>query len=220
MVRDEIDLDAGLEPTVPVWAVFGDLMAGMLGAFVLILVCVLGMQLELASRLEPEVQQRRAESQRREALEQALAGPLAAGRVTLNNGRIGISGSVLFAFNSADLQPGGRQLLKSLAGPLGAYLKTRDEILMVSGFTDDRQMRDGARMFADNWELSAQRALTVTRALIEEGVPSSSVFAAAFGAEQAVASNGDAEGRAKNRRVEMAPTPLPKNAPDAAKPRE
>lgn len=220
MVRDEIDLDAGLEPTVPVWAVFGDLMAGMLGAFVLILVCVLGMQLDLASRLETEVQQRRAESQRREALEQALAGPLAAGRVTLNNGRIGISGSVLFAFNSADLQPGGRQLLKSLAGPLGAYLKARDEILMVSGFTDDRQMREGARLFADNWELSAQRALTVTRALIEEGVPSSSVFAAAFGAEQAVASNGDAEGRAKNRRVEMAPTPRPKNAPDAAKPRE
>ncbi|WP_390343148.1 OmpA family protein [Variovorax boronicumulans] len=220
MVRDEIDLDAGLEPTVPVWAVFGDLMAGMLGAFVLILVCVLGMQLDLASRLETEMQQRRAESQRREALEQALAGPLAAGRVTLNNGRIGISGSVLFAFNSADLQPGGRQLLKSLAGPLGAYLKARDEILMVSGFTDDRQMRDGARLFADNWELSAQRALTVTRALIEEGVPSSSVFAAAFGAEQAVASNGDAEGRAKNRRVEMAPTPRPKNAPDAAKPRE
>ena len=220
MVRDEIDLDAGLEPTVPVWAVFGDLMAGMLGAFVLILVCVLGMQLDLASRLETEVQQRRAESQRREALEQALAGPLAAGRVTLNNGRIGISGSVLFAFNSADLQPGGRQLLKSLTGPLGAYLKARDEILMVSGFTDDRQMRDGARLFADNWELSAQRALTVTRALIEEGVPSSSVFAAAFGAEQAVASNSDAEGRAKNRRVEMAPTPRPKNAPDAAKSRE
>jgi len=220
MVRDEIDLDAGLEPTVPVWAVFGDLMAGMLGAFVLILVCVLGMQLDLASRLETEVQQRRAESQRREALEQALAGPLAAGRVTLNNGRIGISGSVLFAFNSADLQPGGRQLLKSLAGPLGAYLKTRDEVLMVSGFTDDRQMREGARLFADNWELSAQRALTVTRALIEEGVPSSSVFAAAFGAEQAVASNGDAEGRAKNRRVEMAPTPRPKNTPDAAKSRE
>jgi flagellar motor protein MotB len=82
--------------------------------------------------------------------------------------------------------------------------------LMVSGFTDDRQMRqtkEGNRPFADNWELSAQRALTVTRALIEEGIPSSSVFAAAFGSEQAVASNADAEGRAKNRRVEMAPTP-------------
>ncbi|PZQ74057.1 MAG: hypothetical protein DI563_13220, partial [Variovorax paradoxus] len=85
----------------------------------------------------------------------------------------------------------------------------RDDILMVSGFTDDRQVRGGNKPFADNWELSAQRALTVTRALIEEGVPSSSVFAAAFGSEQAVASNADAEGRARNRRVEMAPTPRP-----------
>ncbi|AGU50430.1 OmpA family protein [Variovorax paradoxus B4] len=204
------DLDAGLEPSVPVWAVFGDLMSGLVGAFVLILVGALGMQLDLAAKLQAEVQQRQAETQRREALEQALAGPLAAGRVTLNNGRIGISGSVLFAFNSADLQLEGRQVLKSLAAPVAAYLRARDEVLMVSGFTDDRQMRqskDGNRPFADNWELSAQRALTVTRALIEEGVPSASVFAAAFGSEQAVASNADAEGRAKNRRVEMAPTP-------------
>lgn len=205
------DMDAGLEPTVPVWAVFGDLMSGLLGAFVLILVCVLGMQLELATRLEAEVKQRQVEAQRLQALEQALAGPLAAGRVTLNNGRIGISGSVLFSVNSAELQPDGRQLLKSLTAPLAAYLQARNEILMVSGFTDDRQVRDGNRRFADNWELSAQRALTVTRTLIEEGIPSASVFAAAFGSEQAVASNADADGRSKNRRVEMAPTPRPSN---------
>jgi flagellar motor protein MotB len=206
------DVDAGLEPDVPVWAVFGDLMSGMLGAFVLILVCALGMQMDLATRLEAEVRQRQVEAQRREALEKALAGPLAAGRVTLENGRIGISGSVLFAFNSADLQPEGRQLLKSLSAPLAAYLQARDEILMVSGFTDDRQVRDGNRRFADNWELSAQRALTVTRTLIEEGIPSGSLFAAAFGSGQAVASNADAEGRSRNRRVEMAPTPRPSNA--------
>jgi flagellar motor protein MotB len=206
------DIDAGPEPSIPVWAVFGDLMAGLLGAFVLILVCVLGMQFELTTKLEAEVRQRQVEAQRRQALEQALAGPLAAGRVTLNNGRIGISGSVLFAFNSADLQPEGRQLLKSLAAPLATYLKSREEILMVSGFTDDRQVRGGNRQFADNWELSAQRALTVTRTLIEEGMPSASVFAAAFGSEQAVASNADADGRSKNRRVEMAPTPRPSNA--------
>ncbi|MDM0030628.1 OmpA family protein [Variovorax sp. J22P271] len=206
------ELDGGLEPSVPVWAVFGDLMSGLLGAFVLILVCVLGMQIDLASQLEAEVKQRQEAAQRLQTLEQALAGPLAAGRVTLNNGRIGISGNVLFAFNSAELQPEGRQLLRSLTAPLAAYLRARDEILMVSGFTDDRQMRDGARRFADNWELSAQRSLTVTRALIEEGLPSSSVFAAAFGSEQAVASNADADGRSKNRRVEMSPTPRPSNA--------
>ena len=201
------DIDGGLEPDVPVWAVFGDLMSGLLGAFVLILVCVLAMQLDLATQLEAEVKQRKVEAERLQTLEQALAGPLAAGRVTLANGRIGISGNLLFAVNSADLEPEGRQLLRSLTGPLGTYLKARNEMLMVSGFTDDRQVRGGNRQFADNWELSAQRALTVTRALIEEGMPSSSVFAAAFGSEQSVASNADAEGRGKNRRVEMAPTP-------------
>jgi flagellar motor protein MotB len=206
------DVDAGLEPTTPVWAVFGDLMSGLLGAFVLILLCALAAQLELATRLDTEVKQHQLEEQRRQALERALAVPLAAGRVTLDHGRIGISGSVLFAFNSADLQPEGRQLLKSLASPLATYLQSRDEILMVSGFTDDRQVRGGNQRFADNWELSAQRALTVTRALIEEGVPSSSIFAAAFGAEQPVASNDGADGRSRNRRVEMAPTPKPSRA--------
>ena len=205
MSMDEID--GGIEHAAPIWAVFGDLMSGLLGAFVLILVGVLGVHLELASSLETEVQKRKVEEQRRVALEQALAGPLASGRVTLNNGRIGISGSVLFALNSDELQPEGRVLLKTLAAPLTAYLGTRDEMLMVSGFTDDRPVRDSNRQFEDNWELSAQRALTVTRTLIEEGIPSSSIFAAAFGPEQPVASNADAQGRSQNRRVEMAPVP-------------
>ena len=214
-MRDE--LDAGAEPGAPAWAVFGDLMTGLLGAFVLILLCALGVQLELSTKLEAEVRQRQEEAQRREALERALAGPLATGRVTLVDGRIGISGSVLFALNSAELQPEGRQLLKSLAAPLAAYLQARDEILMVSGFTDDRQVRDGNRRFADNWELSAQRALTVMRSLVGEGVPSSSVFAAAFGAERPVASNEDADGRSRNRRVEIAPMPKPSGAQDGSR---
>lgn len=201
------EIDAGVGQTAPVWGVFGDLMAGLLGAFVLILVGVLGVQMELANSLEAEMKKRQQEEQRRIALEKALAIPLASGRVTLDNGRIGISGSVLFSLNSARLQPEGQQLLRALAVPLGAYLSTRDELLMVSGFTDDRPVRDRNAQFEDNWELSAQRALTVTRALIQEGVPATSVFAAAFGAEQPVASNAEESGRARNRRVEMAPVP-------------
>ena len=205
------EIDASVESGAPVWAVFGDLMAGLLGAFVLILVGVLGVQLELVSSLEAEVKKRQVEEQRRMALEKALAIPLASGRVTLNNGRIGINGSVLFSLNSDQLQPAGRQVLKSLAAPLAAYLGGRDEMLMVSGFTDDQPVRDGNRQFDDNWELSAQRALTVTRALIDEGVPAAIVFAAAFGPQQPVASNADEKGRAKNRRVEMAPVPKSAN---------
>lgn len=210
-MNDEIEIEVESESNAPIWAAFGDLMSVLLGAFVLILVGVIGMQLQLTHRLDEEVKQHQAEAQRRKTLEQALAAPLAAGRVTLVDGRIGIRGNVLFALNSDQLQPEGRELLKSLAGPLSDYLKSRDEILMVSGFTDDQQVRDSNRQFSDNWELSAERALTVTRALISAGVPASSVFAAAFGAEQPVVSNANEEGRARNRRVEIAPVPKPSN---------
>lgn len=201
-------LDDTNAQTAPVWAVFGDLMAGLLGAFVLILVGVLVVQIDLVASLQQEVQKRQREEQRRMALEKALAIPLASGRVTVNEGRIGISGSVLFATGSDELRPEGRQLLTTLVQPLRVYLSERDEMLMVSGFTDNTALlKNSQQRFADNLELSAQRALTVARALIQEGMPSSQVFAAAFGAEQPVADNTDGKGRAQNRRVEIAPVP-------------
>ena len=203
----DFDVEGDADASTPVWAAFGDLMSVLLGAFVLILVGVIAVQLQLEMKLEEEIAQRKIETQRRETLEQALAGPLAAGRITLVDGRIGIRGNVLFALNSDQLQPEGREVLKSLAGPLTEYLRARDEALMVSGFTDNRQVSGSNEKYVDNWELSAQRALTVTRALIAEGVPAASVFAAAFGAQQPVGSNADEAGRASNRRVEMAPVP-------------
>ena len=206
----ELDVEDG--SGTPIWAAFGDLMSVLLGVFVLILVGVIGVQLQLESRLKEETQQRELAEQRRKALEQALAAPLAEGRITLVDGRIGIRGSVLFARNSDQLQKDGGPLLADLAGPLADYLKARNEILMVSGFTDDRAIHEDNALFKDNWELSAKRALTVTRALIDAGVPSSQVFAAAFGAEQPIASNDEAQGRARNRRVEIAPMPRPAQA--------
>lgn len=193
--------------TPPIWAIFGDLMSGLVGVFVLLLVWTLGFQIELAQSLKEEVHKRKAEEQRRIALESALAGPLAQGRVTLSDGRIGIRGSVLFLLNSDQLQPEGRALLRSLVTPLRIYLGDRDELLMISGFTDDLPIHKGNHQFADNWELSAQRALTVTRALIEDGMPDTLVFAAAFGENNPVAKRRDELGRAKNRRVEIAPVP-------------
>jgi flagellar motor protein MotB len=205
------------EATAPGWAVFGDLMSGLLGAFVLILFGVLLAQIDLMSDLQQEMDKRRQEEQRRMALEEALAGPLQSGRVTLRDGRIGISGSVLFAVNSDQLRAEGRQLLQSLVPALRVYLAGRDEMLMVSGFTDDLPILEGNRRYADNLELSAQRALTVTRALIDEGMPPDLLFSAAFGAEQPVASNADEHGRALNRRVEMAPVPRASDSDVAGK---
>ena len=201
------ELDDSLSQDTPVWAIFGDLMAGLVGVFVLLLVWTLGIQVELAQSLEQEIQKRQAEEQRRMALEQALADPLSNGRITLRDGKIGISGSVLFSTNSAELQTEGRELLQTLVAPLQVYLDDRDEMLIVSGFTDNRPIQKGNLHFRDNWELSSQRALTVTRSLIEEGMPASLVFAAAFGAQQPVVENTDNASRAKNRRVEMAPVP-------------
>ena len=202
----ELESNLAQEET-PIWAIFGDLMSGLVGVFVLLLVWALGFQLELAQSLKIETEKRLAEEQRRQQLEQALAGPLSSGRVTFENGRIGIRGSVLFAVNSAELQPDGRALLESLVEPLKVFLREREQILMISGFTDDRPIRGRFRQFEDNWDLSAQRALNVTRTLIEQGMPQDMVFAAAFGAQSPVAENSTEVGRAKNRRVEMAPIP-------------
>jgi outer membrane protein OmpA-like peptidoglycan-associated protein len=195
---------------LPVWAAFGDLMACLLGVFVLFFVWIVSFEVSMAHDLASERAQRRAATERLATLESALAGPLRAGLITFVNGRIGIRGSVLFDLNSAELRAPGRQLLGELAAPLASYLSSREDALMVSGFTDDLQMRGGQRTYRDNWELSAQRALTVVRGLSEAGVPRDALFAAGFGENHPVAPNDTEENRAKNRRVEMAPVPRPR----------
>jgi flagellar motor protein MotB len=190
---------------VPIWPAFGDLMACLFGVFVLFFVWTVSIDTTLARDLVHERATRAAESARREALERALAGPLAAGRITLVDGRIGIRGSVLFDLNSAELREEGALVLRDIAAPLRAYLAERGELAMVSGFTDDRVIRGGIGSYRDNWELSAQRALTVTRALEAAGLPHEWLFAAGFADNHPIAPNVTADDRAKNRRVEIAP---------------
>jgi flagellar motor protein MotB len=191
----------------PVWTVFGDLMAGLLGMVVLLLVWAVAWQVDLATDLAKEKAAHSQETDRRARLEKALAGPLAAGRIQFVDGRIGISGRVLFDLYSADLKPDGAALLKELAGPLAGYLDGSEELVMVSGFTDDLPIHGHNPRFADNWELSAQRALTVTRALVAAGIPPDRLFSAGFGEQQPVTANVDEASRSQNRRVEIVPVP-------------
>ena len=208
-------LEGGEQQSAPVWAIFSDLMAALVGILALILVWVIGIQLELSQSLAEEIEKREAEEQRRMALEQALEDPLTKGLVTFRDGRIGISGNVLFELNSDQLQAEGEEVLESLISPLQTYLAQHDELLMVSGFTDDLPMHPGNR-YQDNWGLSAQRALTVTRSLTELGLPNDRVFAAAFGPHHPAVPNVDAESRAQNRRVEISTVPrAPSSAADA-----
>jgi flagellar motor protein MotB len=78
---------------------------------------------------------------------------------------------------------------------------------MISGFTDDLPIHADNHRFDDNWDLSAQRALTVVRALIDAGMPDNLVFAAAFGENHPVSPNRNEFSRSRNRRVEIAPVP-------------
>jgi flagellar motor protein MotB len=203
MQPDEQEHDAG----AATWMAFGDLMSGLVGALVLLLMGIMAVQLDMTGHLQREIAKREQAEQQRQSLAEALAVPLSMGRITLQDGRIGISGRLLFALNSDRLQPEGRQLLLSLVQPLRTYLADRNELLMISGFTDDKSVRTNNREFDDNWELSAQRALTVTRVLIEAGMPAQWVFAAAFGQEHPLVPNTSDQNRSLNRRVELAPVP-------------
>ncbi len=206
---DSMDHDGSL----PVWPVFADVLACLCGLVVLFFVWAVISQIDLSqqlvaekARLKTEQEAHARETVRVAALEKALAVPIADGRITLDGARVGIRGSVLFPLMSADLSDEGKVLVNDLAAPLAAYVKEADTVLMVSGFTDDLVIQEGAR-YADNWELSTERALTVTRALLRAGFPADRAIAAGFGSHHPVADNASDDGRAQNRRVEIAPVP-------------
>jgi flagellar motor protein MotB len=200
------------ETSVPVFAAFSDLLACVLGIFVLFFIWVVSFEIHMAGELEHEREQRVHATDRLHELETALAGPLRQGLITFVDGTIGIRGNVLFDLNSAQLRSQGSALLHELAAPLASYLGARDEVLMVSGFTDDLQIRVGPQSYRDNWELSAQRSLTVVRGLIDAGAPAELLFAAGFGQNHPVVPNDSDLNRAQNRRVEMSPVPRPRKA--------
>jgi outer membrane protein OmpA-like peptidoglycan-associated protein len=101
---------------------------------------------------------------------------------------------VLFDTGSADLKPGAREKLAKISGILLAHPGLS---LQVEGHTDSV----GTDEF--NMELSGRRADAVRDYLAQEGVPASSMSAKGFGKTQPVASNDTAEGRQRNRRVEL-----------------
>ena len=90
---------------LPVWAAFGDLMACLLGVFVLFFVWIVcPSESALANDLESRAQPARSRHGEATVLESALAGPLRAGLITFVDGRIGVRGSVLLTSNSAELR--------------------------------------------------------------------------------------------------------------------
>ncbi len=121
--------------------------------------------------------------------------------------RFVFSSEVLFAPGSAELGAGGRAQISNVAGVIREIAdEIPDEIdwiLRVDGHTDKVQLGAGSR-FADNWELSQARALSVVKYLIEEeGIPADRLAATGFGEFQPVAFGDDPASLAQNRRIEL-----------------
>ena len=112
---------------------------------------------------------------------------------------------VLFAQGAASLGPEGQEKLGQLAVALNRIAaeipEDIDWILQVEGHTDDIPVRAGR--FADNWDLSTERALSVVRFLAESGLPANRLAAAGYGEFQPLDDAGSDEARRRNRRIEM-----------------
>lgn len=134
---------------------------------------------------------------------------IASHRIVIHEMKSGVvvvlSEAVLFPSGSVSLTDSGRKVLMKV----GEDLKKVPFQILVAGFTDDRPV--GPKLvdrFPSNWELAGARAAGVVRVLETAGVAREQLRAVSFGENSPVASNDDAEGRARNRRIEIRMRPV------------
>ncbi|MYM54986.1 peptidoglycan -binding protein [Thalassovita mangrovi] len=171
-------------------------------------------QLEEAERLRLEEEKQRLEAEKKDLENyrseffgrmRELLGDREGVRIV--GDRFVFSSEVLFASGSADLSEGGAAQIANVASILrdisADIPKEIDWIIRVDGHTDDRPIWPGAE-FADNWELSQARALSVVRFMVQNlGIPPERLSANGFGQYQPVNTDDTDEARAQNRRIEL-----------------
>ena len=112
---------------------------------------------------------------------------------------------VLFAPGQADIGPTGQSQLAQLAVALADIAaKIPDDInwvLQVDGHTDNLPVRAGR--YTDNWDLSTERALSVVRFLVLQGVPAKRLAATGYGEFQPLTNGDSVADRRLNRRIEL-----------------
>ena len=125
--------------------------------------------------------------------------------VRIEGDRFVIQSGVFFGSGSATLDPAGETQLNDLAKLLMEIsLEIPDDIrwvLRIDGHTDNRPIN--TTQFPSNWELSAARAISVARHLINRGVPPNRVMAAGFGEFQPLLNRDTEEAYRSNRRIEL-----------------
>ncbi|MEZ5290594.1 MAG: OmpA family protein [Vicinamibacterales bacterium] len=140
--------------------------------------------------------------QLRHHVEDALQAELAAGYLQLVDDPRGLvievpeAGS--FAVGQADLTPDAARML----GRVAAVLAGLPNGVRVEGHTDDRPIRTAR--FESNWDLSTARATRVVEFFIlDGGLAADRLSAAGYSEFRPRADNATAEGRARNRRVDV-----------------
>lgn len=125
--------------------------------------------------------------------------------ITVVGDRFVFQSEVLFSVGSADLTAAGiaqmtalAVTIKDIATDIPPDLRW---VLRVDGHTDPQPVKGGT--FASNWELSAQRAITVVKLLIADGVPAGHLAATAFGEYQPFGAGDTSDAYAKDRRIEL-----------------
>ena len=122
--------------------------------------------------------------------------------------KVTVASEILFPSGSAELSQEGVDVLRKVAK---AANKSTDEV-RVEGHTDSDPIAPVlAQYYPTNWELSTARAAVAVRTLEATGmVPASRLSAVGYGDSRPVGPNETAEGKAKNRRVEIVFTPVKK----------
>jgi chemotaxis protein MotB len=115
---------------------------------------------------------------------------------------VSLGSDVLFGSGSAKLSAAGLDAIKEVTTQLTAI---PGKSYQVEGHTDNLKIATAA--FPSNWELASARALNVTRAMIDAGMPAVRVSAASFGDTHPVQGNDTAEGKAANRRIAIVVVP-------------
>jgi chemotaxis protein MotB len=129
-------------------------------------------------------------------------------RVVRNRMVVELPEGVLFDSGRSELKPEGQETLRQVAAIL-RDIPERE--FQVAGHTDNIPIRGRAD---GNWQLSTQRAVTVTLFLSQNQVPTSRISAVGYADTQPVTSNDTPEGRAQNRRIEIVLVPRLDELPD------
>ncbi len=120
---------------------------------------------------------------------------------TVAGDRVSLGSDILFAPGSADLSANGKAQLNRIVGDLkGTYAGMP---IRVYGYTDSDPITRSAKLWTDNLDLSANRAMAVTRFLREKGIANENIETIAMGQTHPVASNNTDAGKKQNRRVEI-----------------